>query len=90
MIAHSLTVTMLHLTAARLAVGRGNTDDATEALEEAEQAGRRSLADVRRTIGLLRRTTDGGERRTALAPAAGRGRRRAAGRVRRRRLRRSP
>jgi len=53
-VAHSLTVTMLHLTAARLAVGRGDNVDATEALEEAERAGRQSLADVRRTVGLLR------------------------------------
>lgn len=53
-IAHSLTVTMLHLTAARLAVGRGDPGGATEALEEAERAGRRSLTDVRRTVGLLR------------------------------------
>lgn len=53
-IAHSLTVTMLHLTAARLAVARGDDRAATEALEEAEAAGRRSLADVRRTVGLLR------------------------------------
>lgn len=57
-IAHSLTVTMLHLTAARLAVGRGDTGAATEALEEAERAGRRSLTDVRRTVGLLRADDD--------------------------------
>jgi signal transduction histidine kinase len=53
-IAHSMTVTMLHLTAARMAVGRGDTAGATEALEEAERAGRRSLADIRSTVGLLR------------------------------------
>jgi signal transduction histidine kinase len=53
-IAHSLTVTMLHLTAARLAIGRGDDAGATEALDEAERAGRSSLADVRRTVGLLR------------------------------------
>ncbi len=54
MIAHSLAVAMLHLTAARLAVRRGDSAAANEALEEAEQAGRHSLAEVRRTIGLLR------------------------------------
>lgn len=53
-VAHSLTVTMLHLTAARLAVARGASGEATDALEEAERAGRQSLADVRRTVGLLR------------------------------------
>ena len=53
-IAHSLTVTMLHLTAARLAVGRGDNTAATEALEEAEKAGRTSLNEIRHTVGLLR------------------------------------
>ncbi|MEY2403941.1 MAG: hypothetical protein QOD38_1492 [Acidimicrobiaceae bacterium] len=53
-IAHSLTVTMLHLTAARLAVGRGDSTAATEALEEAERAGRTSLNEIRHTVGLLR------------------------------------
>jgi signal transduction histidine kinase len=53
-IAHSLTVSMLHLTAARLAVQRGDSEAAAEYLEEAEHSGRDSLADVRRTIGLLR------------------------------------
>ena len=50
-IAHSLTVTMLHLTAARLAVGRGDSTAATEALEEAEKAGRTSLNEIRHTGG---------------------------------------
>ena len=58
-VAHSLTVTMLHLTAARMAVARGDSGEATDALEEAERAGRQSLADVRRTVGLLRSGADG-------------------------------
>jgi signal transduction histidine kinase len=58
-IAHSLTVTMLHLTAARLAVGRGDSTAATEALEEAEKAGRTSLNEIRHTVGLLRGDDDG-------------------------------
>ena len=53
-IAHSMTVTMLHITAARMAVGRNDAGAATEALEEAERQGRRSLADIRSTVGLLR------------------------------------
>jgi signal transduction histidine kinase len=52
-VAHSLTVTMLHLGAARLALGADN-EEAAEALSEAERCGRRSLNDVRRTVGLLR------------------------------------
>ena len=59
-IAHSMTVTMLHVTAARLAVARGDDDAATEALVEAERAGRESLNEIRHTVGLLRTEPDGG------------------------------
>ena len=59
-IAHSMTVTMLHVTAARLAVARGDDDAATEALLEAERAGRESLNEIRHTVGLLRTEPDGG------------------------------
>jgi signal transduction histidine kinase len=52
-IAHSMSVTMLHVTAARMALERGRSQDALDALQEAEQQGRRSLGDIRRTVGLL-------------------------------------
>lgn len=52
-IAHSLTVTMLHLTGARLALESGDRDEARDALLEAERLGRQSLGDIRRTVGLL-------------------------------------
>ena len=51
-IAHSLTVTMLHVASARLAV-QDRPGDAIEALAEAERLGRRSLADVRRAVGAV-------------------------------------
>ncbi len=51
-IAHSLTVTMLHVASARLAV-QDRPAEAIEALAEAERLGRRSLADVRRAVGAL-------------------------------------
>ncbi len=52
--AHSLAVTMLHLTGARLLLQRvGGDPRAVEALAEAERLGRQSLDDVRRTVGLL-------------------------------------
>jgi signal transduction histidine kinase len=51
-IAHSLAVTMLHLTGARLALER-DPADARQALLEAERLGRQSLAEIRATIGLL-------------------------------------
>ena len=51
-IAHSLAVTMLHLTGARMAMHR-DPEDAEAALLRAEQLGRQSLAEIRRTVGLL-------------------------------------
>lgn len=56
-IAHSLTVTMLHLTAARLAVRR-DPREAEGALGEAEKMGRQALNDIRRTVGLLHDQTE--------------------------------
>jgi signal transduction histidine kinase len=53
-LAHTLSVTMLHVTAARMAVLRSDSEQALEALEEAERHGRSSLADVRRIVRLLR------------------------------------
>jgi signal transduction histidine kinase len=61
-IAHSLTVSLLHVTSARLAVEHDPTD-AGEALAEAERLGRQALDEVRATMGLLQ--SDGGE---GLAP----------------------
>jgi signal transduction histidine kinase len=51
-IAHSLAVTMLHLTGARHVLSR-DPQRAADALVEAERLGRQSLADIRRTVGLL-------------------------------------
>ena len=53
-IAHSLSVTMLHLTAARhvLATDKDVTE-AVDALEDAERVGRQAMSDIRRTVGLL-------------------------------------
>ncbi|MGN2636720.1 sensor histidine kinase [Nocardia takedensis] len=53
-IAHSLSITLLHLTAARHALQTDrDVDDAVEALVDAERLGRQAMADIRRTIGLL-------------------------------------
>jgi len=52
-IAHTLSVTMLHLTGARLALERGDRNDAIAALRDAERMGRESLGDIRRTVGVL-------------------------------------
>jgi signal transduction histidine kinase len=50
-----MTVTLLHISAARLALQDqpASVDDAIDALREAETQGRRSLADIRQTVGLL-------------------------------------
>jgi len=58
-IAHSLTVSLLHVTSARLAVEH-DPADAARALAEAERLGRQSLAEVRATIGLLRPADEAG------------------------------
>lgn len=53
-IAHSLSVTLLHLTGARRALQEDrDIDDAVDALGDAEKLGREAMADIRRTVGLL-------------------------------------
>ncbi len=60
LVAHSLSVTMLHLTAARREVddaaeqGDGaHLEDARSALRDAERVGRQAMADIRSTVGFL-------------------------------------
>jgi signal transduction histidine kinase len=53
-IAHSLTVSLLHVASARLAV-RDDPADADRALAEAERLGRASLEEVRHAVGMLHR-----------------------------------
>ncbi|MDT4922522.1 MAG: hypothetical protein QOG01_235 [Pseudonocardiales bacterium] len=56
-IAHSVTVSLLHVTSARLAL-QDDPADAARALAEAERLGRQSLDEVRHAVGLLRRDDD--------------------------------
>jgi signal transduction histidine kinase len=53
LIAHSLAVTMLQLSGARLALAAGETDEALAALADAETAGRAAMSEIHRTVGLL-------------------------------------
>jgi signal transduction histidine kinase len=60
LVAHSLSVTMLHLTAARREVedaaeqgDPARLDEARSALRDAERVGRQAMADIRGTVGLL-------------------------------------
>jgi len=64
---HTLTVSLLHVQSARLAVEH-DPADAARALAEAERLGRECLAEVRTTVGMLRRHTDGPEASTGLLP----------------------
>ncbi|MBF6182724.1 sensor histidine kinase [Nocardia otitidiscaviarum] len=53
-IAHSLSITLLHVTAARHALQTDrDVDEAVDALADAERLGRQAMADIRRTVGLL-------------------------------------
>ena len=60
LVAHSLSVTMLHLTAARREVDdaaehgdAAHLEDARSALRDAERVGRQAMADIRSTVGFL-------------------------------------
>ncbi|MTA14769.1 MAG: hypothetical protein F2534_19415 [Actinobacteria bacterium] len=59
-VAHSLTVTMLHVTGARRAIST-NPERAAEALERAETVGRESLDSIRQVVGLLRDSVTGAD-----------------------------
>ena len=53
-IAHSLSVTLLHLTAARHSLQTDrDVEEAIDALTDAERLGRQAMADIRHTVGLL-------------------------------------
>jgi len=66
-IAHTLTVSLLHVMSARLAVEH-DPADAARSLAEAERLGRESLAEVRTVVGMLRK--DGDITRFAPPPGA--------------------
>ena len=68
-VAHSLSITLLHLTGARRALQEDrDIDDAVAGLIDAERLGRQAMADIRRTVGLL---DTGGAHGHKLAPERG-------------------
>jgi signal transduction histidine kinase len=69
-IAHSLTVALLHITSARLAVEH-EPADAARALAEAERLSRQSLDEVRATMGILREAASGDALVRVAPPVAG-------------------
>jgi signal transduction histidine kinase len=56
-IAHSLSITLLHLTAARHALEHDSDDEhAVHALQQADRLGRQAMTDIRPTVGPRRRS----------------------------------
>jgi signal transduction histidine kinase len=53
LVAHSLSVTLLHLAGAKHSLRDGEVTEAMDALDDAERIGRQAMADIRRTIGGL-------------------------------------
>jgi signal transduction histidine kinase len=53
LVAHTLSVTMLHMTAVRLSLDDGEVGEALESLAEAQRAGREAMREMRQTVGLL-------------------------------------
>lgn len=67
-IAHSLSVTMLHLTGARRALQEdSDVDEAVDGLPDAERLGRQAMSDIRQTVGLFG-ARDAAPLRLALEP----------------------
>jgi signal transduction histidine kinase len=66
-IAHSLTVSLLHISGARLAL-QDDPGEAARSLEEAERLGRESLDEVRSIVGLMRAGDEPGRDRLAPQP----------------------
>jgi len=70
-IGHALTVSLLHVTSARLALADGPSaaDEAAASLAEAERLSRESLDEVRAVVGLMQEVPDGAAPTTALPGA---------------------
>ena len=71
-IGHTLTVSLLHVQSARVAVEH-DPADAARALAEAERLGRECLAEVRTTVGMLRQDDPTGGPADGIAPLPGAG-----------------
>ena len=78
LVAHTLSVTMLHMTAVRMSLEDGESGEALEALAEAQRAGREAMREMRQTVTLLGSPPPGRRRRCRTSRPA-----RPGGRVRR-------
>ena len=59
LVAHTLSVTMLHMTAVRMSLEDGESGEALEALAEAQRAGREAMREMRQTVTLLGSSASG-------------------------------
>lgn len=69
-VGHGLAAVLLHITGARHVLRR-DPDAADEALAQAEQVGRRSMGELRETLGMLRTETDTGVNGGPVPPVPG-------------------
>ncbi|HEV3291119.1 MAG TPA: histidine kinase [Streptosporangiaceae bacterium] len=53
LVGHTLSVTMLHMSAVRLSLEDGETGEALESLDQAQRAGREAMREMRQTVTLL-------------------------------------
>jgi signal transduction histidine kinase len=60
LVGHTLSVTMLHMSAVRMSLEDGEPDEAVESLDQAQRAGRAAMREMRQTVALLGRTPSDG------------------------------
>jgi signal transduction histidine kinase len=53
LVGHTLSVTMLHMSAVRMSLEDGEPGEAVESLDEAQRAGREAMREMRQTVALL-------------------------------------
>jgi signal transduction histidine kinase len=59
LVGHTLSVTMLHMTAARMSLDDGEISEALESLSEAEVTGREAMREMRQSVALLGTSSSG-------------------------------
>jgi signal transduction histidine kinase len=60
LVGHTLSVTMLHMSAVRVSLDDGEPGEALESLDQAQRAGREAMREMRQTVALLGSPPSGG------------------------------
>jgi signal transduction histidine kinase len=60
LVGHTLSITMLHMSAVRMSLEDGEPGEAVEALDQAQRAGREAMREMRQTVALLGNTPSDG------------------------------